>query len=76
MLKEMEHCQKCGIPYETVWRAPDNLWGKVTGHNDGGGLLCIQCFDKMAREQGIFLYWECESRRFPTKRESVEDHNG
>lgn len=54
-----EHCQKCGKPYDYVWRADDTLWQRVTGKEEEG-LYCIKCFDLMAQEKGAgILYWEC-----------------
>ena len=32
---EGERCNACGHLYLTVWRAPDDLWAKVTGRLDG-----------------------------------------
>lgn len=55
-----EKCQTCGRPYGYVWRAPDDLWKKVTGEQHGGGLRCISCFDEEAQRKGCkILYWEC-----------------
>jgi hypothetical protein len=51
-----ERCQRCGRLYRTVYHAPDLLWKRVTGKT-GNGLYCPHCFDSMAREQGIELFW-------------------
>jgi hypothetical protein len=30
----------------------------VTGIENGSGLLCVDCFDELAREKEITVYWE------------------
>lgn len=62
---EGETCQACGRCYDTVWRAPDPLWARVSGKGEAGK-LCPRCFDEKARTQGIALYWECAQGRYPT----------
>jgi len=62
-----ERCRNCGKLYLTVWRAPDRLWELVTGKKETG-LLCPICFDRLARQKGIELYWECEENKYPTSR--------
>lgn len=57
---EGELCQRCRRQYVLVWDAPDDLWATVSGHPQGNGLLCPDCFDELAREGGIFLHWECK----------------
>ena len=52
-----EHCQICGKKYEYVYKVSNELWEKVTGIKNGSGLRCIDCFDKEAKEKGIFLQW-------------------
>ena len=59
----MEICQNCGKKYLTVWQAPDWLWEKVMGRESG--LLCMNCFDEKAREEGFGLYWQCEVGEYP-----------
>lgn len=55
-----ERCQICGKPYAYVWRAPDDLWKKVTGQKHGGGLRCVQCFTDEAEKKGLkIIYFEC-----------------
>jgi len=61
----METCQICKKGYQTVWSAPDNLWKKLNGNNEGG-LICLNCFDRIAKENGITLYWECAENEYPT----------
>lgn len=61
-----EHCQACGQPYAYIWAAPgDDLWERVTGRTDGSGLLCIRCFDNLARSVGIVLHWTCSEGDWP-----------
>jgi hypothetical protein len=53
-----ERCHSCGRTYsETVWRADDELWRKVSG---GFGLLCPRCFDDRAKQLGLMLTWKPE----------------
>jgi len=56
--EEGERCQICRKHYSFLWSAPDYLWYNVTGRTDGGGLLCIECFDSMAEEKGISIMWQ------------------
>lgn len=60
----MEVCCICKKAYQTVWTAPDGLWKQLNGGNEGG-LMCIHCFDKLARQSGLNLFWECGVERFP-----------
>jgi len=59
-LKEYIMCETCDHLYPEIWMAPKQLWEKVTGRTDGSGLMCMACFDELARERGIFLHWTCE----------------
>ena len=36
---------------------------KVTGIKNGSGLMCPRCFDKLARDKGILLFWDCQEER-------------
>lgn len=63
--EEGEKCQICGTNYLAVWKAPNSLWLKVTGYEESSGLMCPQCFDALAREKGIGLYWVCAESEFP-----------
>ena len=62
---EGEHCFDCGKAVGLVWTAPDSMWADVTG-NDGGGLLCIRCFDDRATAQGRLIRWVPQSAYLPT----------
>ena len=53
----MEFCRDCGNDVEVVWTADDGLWAKVSGNPDGGGILCIPCFDLRATDMGLFIRW-------------------
>ena len=55
-----EVCQRCGRSYSIVWYAPDAMWFTISGHSQGNGLLCPDCFDELAQGRGIFLRWECK----------------
>ena len=55
-----ERCEKCGKRYPEVYSVPDWMWQKVNWIWAGsGGLLCMSCFDLMARTQGMIPYWSC-----------------
>lgn len=54
---EGEHCYDCGKAVGLIWTAPDSMWAEVTGRPDGGGLLCIKCFDERAEAMGLLLRW-------------------
>ena len=57
-----ERCQNCGKIYKTCWKAPDDIWEKITGGEPGksmGGTLCIECFDSLCAANNISLFWDC-----------------
>jgi len=60
--EEGEHCQACGRAYLSIgwWYADDDLWAEITDRSDGSGLLCPDCFGRMARAKGIGLRWRPE----------------
>lgn len=62
-----ERCECCQCPYTTVWRAPDTLWQRLTGRTDGAGLYCPECFDGLAEDMGVALYWECAEGHLPNE---------
>ena len=64
-----EVCQNCGGYYDTVFRVPTGVWEKLTGHADGGGLLCPACCDLLARRVGLELYWEAAVGEYPVAAE-------
>ena len=64
-----EVCQNCEGYYDTVFRVPTGVWEKLTGHADGGGLLCPACCDLLARRAGLELYWEATVGKYPVAAE-------
>ena len=54
---EGEHCQDCGVVYQTVYLVPPDVWAEITPKSGKAGLLCIVCADRRARERGIILDW-------------------
>ena len=64
-----ELCMKCNKRYSTVWKTPDGLWEKVVGFTNESGLMCPNCFDKLAKSRGIYLYWECSEKDYPTNQD-------
>lgn len=43
----------------TYWRAPDDLWMRVTG--SASAVLCPQCFTMAARDIGEWIRWEAHA---------------
>lgn len=66
----METCKICEKQYLAIWRCPDELWAKVlrTSIRNGLILICPECFNRMAKEKGIELYWECAQSKFPIQK--------
>lgn len=60
-----EHCDVCGFPYQTVWRVSDTIWEQVIGDLNIN-LICPSCFDVIAREIGLELFWEASINEYPT----------
>lgn len=58
-------CEDCGLPYTSPqWVdavVSDDVWERLSGRADGGGLLCLACMDRRAGALGIIitpvLYW-------------------
>ena len=50
------YCKRCGKREVPVFKVSDDLWLNVTGaeHTE---TYCINCFDKMARNKGIYIVW-------------------
>jgi len=51
-----EICQNCNRRYQVCWHASDKLWKQVTGQNEG--ILCPDCFDRIAGAKGISIAFE------------------
>lgn len=64
-----ERCQECHTEYNDVYIVPDHIWYVVTGKLTGAGLLCMQCFTKLAKEKGIIPFWSCGDREYPSLRD-------
>jgi len=39
-----ETCERCGRPFHICWWTSNELWNKYSGHSDGSGDLCPDCF--------------------------------
>jgi len=63
---KMEKCHECKKEYSEVWACSDDLWAIVSGRHDGRGLVCMKCFEKMANDKNITLYWECGAFHLPS----------
>jgi hypothetical protein len=61
---ETEICYRCGRGVDVVWHAPDELFWRVNGSDVG--CLCVGCFDLMAEQQGLVLFWEVAAGEWPT----------
>lgn len=58
---ETELCDKCGGRVVMVWWCDSKeLWERVTGEKNGGGVYCPRCFDVYAGKQGAVLRWKAE----------------
>ena len=57
MNTEGERCQACGLRYDDVWQAQDDLWAEVTEEREGGGLRCMTCFAFDAEMLDIPISW-------------------
>mgnify|MGYP001572130799 CR=1 FL=1 len=62
----MEHCQLCKKEYETIYKLPCDIWYKITPNiYKEGGLLCLECADKKAREIGFIPFWYAGHLKYP-----------
>lgn len=61
-----ETCDQCGQKYETIYGVPNEVWARIAPkpetlgkhiEHQYGGMLCIPCAERRARETGIVLYW-------------------
>ena len=69
-----ELCSFCKKRYLTVWRCSDKLWEKIEGIISKA-LICPECFDRIMREKGINLYWECAEEEFPIEKSAKQNKN-
>ena len=64
-----EHCHICKRKYDFVYSVPDEVWEKISPVPvDGfksGGLLCIECANTRADENGIILFWSAGVNGYP-----------
>ncbi|HEY3499950.1 MAG TPA: hypothetical protein VGK73_34910 [Polyangiaceae bacterium] len=52
----VEYCESCGRRARLHWWSHPRLWTEITGHPDGG-CLCVGCFDRACRDQGVRVRW-------------------
>jgi hypothetical protein len=70
---ETEICAYCGGGVDAVWWCPDNeLWKQLTGEQEGGGVSCMRCFERRAREANIFLEWTATADSYEEWRDNLE----
>lgn len=68
---ETEICCYCGGKVGVVWWCPDGeLWAKLTGWQNGGGVCCVQCFDRLADGAGILFQWQATVLQIKKKDDS------
>jgi len=60
-----ERCMICGSMVEQIWHVSDELWNELSGYPQGDGILCSRCFDRKARDKGVYLYWTCQLGSYP-----------
>ena len=60
-----EKCMRCSSMVEQIWNVSNELWDELSGYPKGDGILCSRCFDKKAREKGIYLFWTCQPNSYP-----------
>ena len=56
----IEFCHTCGRKQPLVWASSDDLWEELT--SGPNGILCPECFDKLATSKKVFIYWKAEFR--------------
>ncbi len=58
----LEVCSNCDKEYSLCYWVPNEMWNEVSGFHHGEGLLCITCFDALAKKKKItaFLRWSVE----------------
>lgn len=52
LIEDCARCDDCGRNVHD-FTTTDELWVKVTGHQDGGGILCYDCFCDQADRMGV-----------------------
>ena len=45
-------CQRCGRRDGLDAVVSDDMWEKISGRGDGGGILCLWCMDELADKRG------------------------
>jgi hypothetical protein len=56
MFHMVEFCQRCGVRQTLAWTCDsDALWWGINGTKNG--VLCPDCFDKLAWDKGIYIKW-------------------
>ena len=61
----MNTCVRCGEDFLEIFRVPDDVWDRVSGHTDGSGILCWECCEGVARDHGIRLHWSAHTEGWP-----------
>lgn len=56
LIEDYARCDDCGRNVHD-FDTSDELWRKVSGHEDGSGILCYDCFCDRADRKGIRNFW-------------------
>lgn len=61
----VEFCKRCGRRQPLVWHVTDDLWLEVIGQPEG--VYCPECFNALAAEKRMLLYWTAKSHEVETR---------
>lgn len=50
-------CHQCGH-WAEIFNVADDLWNAVVKPEEEEIILCLRCFDKLARSQDILTFWK------------------
>ncbi len=50
---QRQTCKSCGLPSEVCFHVPDDVWAAVVPHPLLNFVVCLTCFDMMAKKSGI-----------------------
>jgi hypothetical protein len=46
-------CKVCGKPDKFDFHLPDDIWGLIAGKEFKNRVVCLNCFDELAKAKGI-----------------------
>jgi hypothetical protein len=53
MSLQQQTCKVCGRPDKFNFHVPDDIWEMVAGTEFNNRVVCLNCFDELAKEKGI-----------------------